>query len=321
MRRLLGLWVAGLLTGLLGCAAAPELWSESPTLKVLTSFAPLYCFTANVAGPDAQVQCLLTGKGPHNYTGTVQDALRLREADLFITNGLSLDDAFVTKLHKNAGNRALRLVRVGERLPADLLLAGGECHHDHDDPAHAHPHKHGPHDPHVWLGIPEAVRIVEIIRDELKAADPAHAEGYSQRAAEYIARLNRLHQEGKALLADKTERKLISMHGAFAYFARAFDLTIPETIQLDAGVEPTGNRLADLITLATKEKIRVIATEPQYSASRSAQKLLDSLKAAGLEAVSVEIDPLETVSPDALTAELYEQKMRQNLANLASVLK
>lgn len=321
MRRLLGMCGAVVLTGLAGCAAVPELWSESPALKVLTSFAPLYCFTANVAGPDAQVQCLLTGKGPHDYTGTIQDAMRLRKADLFVTNGLSLDDVFVTKLHKNSGNRALRLVRVGERLPADLLLAGGECHHDHNDPNHSHAHRHGPHDPHIWLGPPEAIRIVEVIRDELKAADPAHADNYTQRAANYVARLSKLHEEGKALLAGKAERKLISMHGAFAYFARAFDLSIPDTIQASAGTEPTGNRLADLIKLATNEKIRVIATEPQYSASRSVQKLLDALKSAGLDAVAVEIDPLETVTPDALTAELYEQKMRQNLANLASVLK
>ena len=49
-----------------------------------------------------------------------------------------------------------------------------------------------PKDPHVWLGIPEAILMVERIRDVLGQVDPAHKELYRANAAAYAQKLMEL---------------------------------------------------------------------------------------------------------------------------------
>src|SRR3954454_17736374 len=77
-----------------GCSKARDPWaSAAPGHKrVLASFAPLYCFAVNVAGEHATVLCLTTAEGPHDYRATHTDALKVAGADLYLHNGLGLDD-------------------------------------------------------------------------------------------------------------------------------------------------------------------------------------------------------------------------------------
>ena len=115
-----------LLTFLLaaGCSEAVNPWSDAKPgqLKVLTSFPPLYCFTANVAGEHAAVKCVLTSTGPHDYSATHVDSLKVARADLFVVNGLELDD-FALELITLSGNRKRGLIfKVGEALEHDVLI-------------------------------------------------------------------------------------------------------------------------------------------------------------------------------------------------------
>jgi ABC-type Zn uptake system ZnuABC Zn-binding protein ZnuA len=70
------------------------------------------------------------------------------------------------------------------------------------------------------------------------------------------------------------------------------------------------------------QNVSVIAVEPQYPSNTSAKTLLEEIKRKGLEhARHVIVDPLETAGPEELQDPgFYEQKMRQNLKNLAEAL-
>ncbi len=313
------LGVAAVSLGIIGCGAhGADPWPPKPGLKIMTTFAPLYCFTANVAGDDANVLCLLSASGPHDYTPVPRDAQKLVRADLLLCNGLDLDEKFAERLQKNSGNPKLKLLEVGEAL--------GEKHKDQLikmdlGPAHAG-HGHGEYDPHVWLGIPEAILMVEEIRDALIAADDVHKVGYTKRAADYIARLQQLQTDGLAKLKDKKDRKLISFHESLAYFARTFDLKIVASIEAQAGVEPDARHMGKLVELCKDNHVRLIAVEPQYPQNTSADKLLQELKLKGVaDAAFVVIDPIETAEPDKLDKDYYETKMRENIDNLAKSMK
>jgi ABC-type Zn uptake system ZnuABC Zn-binding protein ZnuA len=309
-----------------GCGAPASPWEEVPGGRkhVLVSFPPLFCFTKSVAGPDAKVLCLLTTVGPHDYQPTAADALKVRKADLFLVNGLELDD-FVIKLVDSSGNAKVKVDRVAEAIPEKQRLAIGEDEHD-DKEKHAHKqghgHAHGESDPHVWLGLPEAVVMVNHIRDELIAIDPEHKTGYTERAAAYTAELNKLLEEGRKELAGKKNRRLISTHESLGYFARAFDLQNIGAIQVRAGVEPDAGKLKTLADLAKKDQVRVIAVEPQYMQARTgANALIREMGPQGKEVQIIEIDPLETVPSAAdLDAGTYARKMKANLDALAKAL-
>jgi ABC-type Zn uptake system ZnuABC Zn-binding protein ZnuA len=311
--------VAGLFALLpVGCGSGrDEVWPDRPGPKVVVTFAPIYCLAAKVAGEDAVVQNIMTTTGPHDFNPDDTAARLLRKANFLFINGLELDTNLANTLKRGSGNRDLKIVDLGGRIPAADLLEGA-CHHDHG-PGQAHDHGI---DPHIWLSPEFAVRMTETIRDELKAADPEHAANYDRRAAEYVGELQKLRADGLALLKDKKDRRLVTFHESLAYFAKSFNLDVADVVQKKPGVEPNSDELKKLIEICQAKKVRLIAVEPQYGTQTSAKTILEELKRKGItDADLVVIDPLETVPPAELTPDWYVQKMRSNLEALARAMK
>jgi ABC-type Zn uptake system ZnuABC Zn-binding protein ZnuA len=308
-----------------GCGAPRSPWNDvqGGSKHVLVSFTPLYCFTKSVAGPDAKVLSLLTTVGPHDYQPSAADALTVRRADLFFINGLGLDE-FVKKLVNNSGNRGLSIVEVGEAIPEKQLLNIDEDEHNHK--AGEGHHHHGEHDPHVWLGLPEAVKMVNCIRDNLCRIDPDHEKGYTDRAKDYVKELEDLRKYGEKELGSKKNPRFIATHDSLRYFARSFDikprLEIVGNIQVRAGVSTDAAQLKELAALAKEKDVRVIAIEPQYvQADTEAKALIREMGPQGTEARIIEIDPLETVPHiEDLDGGYYIRKMKANIDALAKAL-
>jgi ABC-type Zn uptake system ZnuABC Zn-binding protein ZnuA len=313
--------VAGLPFAGLGCSKAPgDGWDEAGgPPRVLVSFPALYCFTKTVAGDDAGVQCLMTGVGPHDFQPSGGDVRKFTRADLFLINGLELEPHNLAEGMKlNSGNRKVPVVAIAEEVMKahpDRRLKMAE--HDHAD---GHQHHHGEFDPHVWLGIPEAVLMVRRIAEELKRIDPAHGSGYERRAAGYIQELEKLQADGKKALEGMKNRKIIATHESLAYFARCFGVEIAGAIQPRPGVEPDAATVARLTDLCRKEQVHVIAVEPQYLAG-AAEALAREVRARGVAVELVEVDPLETAPAAELDAGYYVRRMKANLDNLAKHLR
>lgn len=297
--------------GIGGCGTKTDPWPEGKSPRVLVSFPPLYCFTTNVAGDDAAVLSLLTTTGPHDYQPVARDAAKVARADLFLVNGLTLDESFAGALKNAAGKDDLRLIEVAEELPNLIRIA-----HEHHDNGPGH-HHHGEFDPHAWLGITEAVHMVEHIRDALAAVNPERSATYNKNAAAYVERLQALRAEGMKQLAGKKNRKLVTFHESLAYFARSFDLAIVGSIEQRPGVEPDEGQMKKLIKLCKEQGVTVIAVEPQYPDNTAARTLAQEVPGAKI----IILDPIETVSrADELIPDYYERKMRDNLNKLADAL-
>lgn len=310
----------GLGTTLPGCSKADDPWKDVPggPTKVLVTIPPLYCFAKNVGGDDAAVLCLLGSHGPHDYEPKAGDALKAKKADVFFAIGLGLDE-FTGKIVNNSGNKKVKVVEVGE-------LAGAiKEDHEHgkeekgkEEKGHDH-HHHGDYDPHVWLGIPESIKMVNAIRDSLQEIDPKNKEGYAKRAAAYVKELQKLQADGLAQLKNKKNKKLIATHESLRYFGKSFGLEILGSIQPRPGIEADATKMRDLVKLMKEKEVRVIATEPQYP-HKLAEILKANLEKKKLAVKLVEIDPLETAPAEALDAGYYLKKMRENITNLAKAL-
>ncbi len=335
MRRVTRVWATGVLAilaaGFLGCSKTEGPWQgQGGPPRVLVSFPPLYSFTKSVAGKDAAVLCLMVSQGPHEHITDQDDALKFQKADVFLMNGLQLEKRnLVDRLKEISHNQHAQIVELGKSIPQKELLdfvhgeedegkdeKEGKEGHKHE---HEHEHDHGQYDPHVWLGIPEAIHMVEKIRDELVRIDPPHRRGYEERAADYVKQLKDLQAYGKKALAGKKNRKLVAMHDSLRYFARTFDLQVVDSIQPRPGVEADPKKLANLVQTCKKENVRVIAVEPQYQEGPG-KVLARELKKQGLKDVEViVIDPLETAARD-LDAGFYVRKMRENIDTLKKAL-
>ena len=328
MRRTYLLMLFGLLLlplWFVGCSPPPKMWTGAKIgqKKILVSFPPLYALTHAIGGDDAYVLCLLTTQGPHDYDGSPTDLLMVNEADLFIYNGLSLDDEFVSKMLRNHRNKSLQTLSVGGVLKDRKLVlenkdaAAQKGHEGHD---------HGDHDPHIWLGARQAIEMARVIAEQLSELDPDRKKKYQERRDALIVKLQKLHDEGKAALKDKKNKKIVTMHEAFRYFADkdyGFDLDIKAVIQMKPGLDPDPVSLARLIDTCKDEKVALITKEPQYSDAQ-AEMLQRSLKSKGIDIKIVTLDPLETappmegkVNPDP---DYYFKKMRENIDTLAKAL-
>lgn len=302
-----------------GCGTAPDPWKdvEGGPLKVLVSFPPLYSFAKSVAGPDAAVLSLLTDVGPHDHKPTVDDAIVGQNANLFLINGLELDDLVTKGVRGN--NQDLAVIKLAEAIPAEKRLKVKEDpHHKHNGDCCAH----GEFDPHAWLGIDEAIVMVNHIRDVLQKKDPQHHDGYQERAAKYVKELEALREYGKKALAGKSNRKLVTNHNSFRYFARSFGLEVVGCIQAQPGVPPDVAKLNEIIRLCQQDPaypVRLIAVEPQYKRSGATQ-LQEQLASRDFKAEIVELDPLETAARAELDAGFYIRKMRANIDTLAKHL-
>lgn len=102
-------------------------------------------------------------------------------------------------------------------------------------------HVHGEIDPHLWQDVGNAMAYVELVRDTLIDADPAHATGYRDRAGAYLAELEELdgylRDRLGAVPADR--RYLITTHDAFAYLAKAYGLQVAGFVTPHPAVEPS----------------------------------------------------------------------------------
>jgi zinc transport system substrate-binding protein len=306
------LWAFG------GCTRQIDPWGDAESPRVVVTIAPLYSFVRGVAGDRAAIRCLCTTTGPHHYQIDSRDPQLFPRADVFFAVGLRLDDFFADALVSMAHRRDLPPVKLGQKLE-DLLRLKHE-HRPGDEGSHNH--KHGKWDPHVWLGVPEVIGMVAAIRGELCAKDPENAELYRKNAEAYTNRLRRLHEDGKALLAGKKVKRIVSFHEALGYFARSFGLEIADVIEPGPGDEPTQGHMKEIVELCRdpERPIGAITVEPQYPKTSSAQAIQKALKG---KVPLVEIDPLETAVPSELEKEgagWYEARMRRNLEALASKL-
>lgn len=322
----IGLLLAAVLPGGSGCTSAKDPWDgDEGSPRVVVTLAPLASFVRAVGGERVAVRCLCTTTGPHHYQLDTKDARLLTRADLLLAIGLRLDDSFAEALRPMANRPDLRYVKLGQVLGKQKLLMELKHTHEHKHDGE-HAHHHGKWDPHVWLGVAEAVAMVGEIREALTAVDPDRADEYRANAAAYADRLRALHEEGKKLLGGVKVRRIISFHEALGYLARSFDLEIADVIEQGPGDAPTSAHLAQLVRRCQDPMapIGAIAVEPQYSKSSSAAVIQRELKQKGARVPLVEIDPLETADPAELAqegADWYETRMRRNLKALAGALK
>jgi zinc transport system substrate-binding protein len=272
----------------------------APHPLVVTSFFPIYCWTAGVAGDFATVENLLTGHlEPHEYALTPGDARKLSAADLIIVNGLGLE-TWLPKLFRNSPEVQKRVLIASSGVNAPTFVSTRDEH----EARHANPH--------VWLDPQAAIQGVSNILNALQRIDPAHAAGYASNAQAYVARLNALDAEIRESLAVVTNRALVTYHDAFPHFARRYGLEIAGVVEQVPDVNPTPKYLSRLGKMMRERGIRVIWIAPT-SSSRIARQIASDLR--------VELVELDTLESGLLSPSAYEERMRHNAAVLQKHLK
>jgi len=233
---------------LLGITALGATQGSRP--KVLTTVAPLTNIVKNVGGPDIDLHGLIPGgTDSHTFEPTPSDIRFIAAADLIILNGLDLETP-TEKLALTTKKPAARLLKLGDR-----TISVQEYVFDRSFPkAGGHPN------PHLWMNPIYAVRYAELVRDALAELDPPRAARYQERTRQYTARLQTLDQAIQAAVATipPPNRKLLTYHDSFAYFAPRYGLSIIGAIEPASFAEPSPRDVARIIRQLRQQKVPAI---------------------------------------------------------------
>lgn len=272
--------------------------SNDGKLKIVTSFYPMYLHAANIAGGVEGVEVLNLTKPQtgclHDYQLTTEDMKTLETADIFVINGLGMEN-FLEKV--TSARKDLKIVDASNSDEIYLLKDGDEFN------------------PHVWMSVTYAMRQVKAIERQLCELDPEHADSYKKNALDYLNKLSALRDDMHISLDNLPHKDIVTFHEAFPYFAAEFKLNIAAVIEREPGTEPTPQELADTIKIVNALPVKVLFTEPQYS-PKAAETI-----ARETGAKIFQLDPITTGDATPENSGAYIDGMKKNAQTLVDALK
>lgn len=270
--------------------------AQGADLRVLASFLPMYLFTRNVVGdaPGVSVEMMLPASlgCPHDYSLSPGDMRKIAEADLFVANGLGMEDFLGLPVRR--ANPNIRVVETASSVPP--LRGGG--HRENVNP-------------HTWVSPRNAIRQVRAIERALSDASPENGPVYRRNADAYVERLESLAGEFDEAAARFRNRNIVVFHNVFDYLARDIGLTVVGRIEETPGQEPSAGEMRNLVRTIREKEAAAVFAEPQYP---------ERLAAMIAGEAGVPIRMLDPVSTGATAPGTYEEVMRKNLRTLSEAL-
>ena len=250
-------------------------------LKISCSMFPVYDFTRAVtAGTSSDVRLILKpGTEPHEFEPSPMDVKALNDSDVFVFIGRQMEH-WADRIASTISNTLIVDASNG------MALTGS--------------------DPHIWLDLSLAQKMIYNITESLCNADPAHSGTYTHNAAEYCAKLADLDEKFAALPKNRT----IVFAGEFScgYFLRRYGFDYVSAYEGEN--EPGLRRMAEIIRHIQENHTKYILSDLPIS------RVTEAIS----EQTRTEILPFSTAHTVQDTSQTYLQIMIGNFANLARLL-
>jgi len=248
MRTRLGLAVFVVVVALAACSSGPA--GRDGRLRVVTTVSPITNIVQNVGGERVAVTGIVPeGTNSHTFEPAPSDASVMEDAQIVFINGLHLEEP----------TRELAEANVGDGVPivalADRTITPEEYIFDFSFPKEG-----GFPNPHLWTNPLYAKAYARIVRDELSRVDPDGATTFEDNFAAFAKRIDSLDAAVRAATqtVPPENRKLLTYHDSFPYFAREYGWRVIGAIQPSDFADPTPQEVADLIDQIRAERIPAI---------------------------------------------------------------
>ena len=265
---------------------------SSSKTRIVTSFYPMYVIALNLTEgaegielsnmADVNVGCL------HDYTLTTEDMKKVENADIFISNGLGMEN-FISKILES--NSDMKVIDSSNNLE-NVISNGIE------------------ENAHIWTSIDNYILQVQNIAEELKTADAKNAEVYTQNVQKYVDELNKLNEEYKSKLAKLNGEKAICLNEAFEYMGQELGMEMI-TIKTDHEESTiSAGMLKSVINKVKEDDIKIIIIDKNDSKT-NAETIANETGAKILE--------LNSGLTGELNKDAYINQMRENMNILENV--
>jgi ABC-type Zn uptake system ZnuABC Zn-binding protein ZnuA len=228
----------------------PSSSTTADPLVVATTVAPITSIAANIGGDRVEISGIVPeGTNSHTFEPKPSVAELLSEADVVYINGLELEEP-TKELAREVMGGDEDIVELG-------TLAIPEEEHVYD---FSFPRSGGKPNPHLWTDPEYALSYAGTIRDDLSERDPGNAAYYARNYDAFAAMVGELDAAMRESFATlpASERKLLTYHDAYAYFAQDYGWTVVGAIQVQDFEDPTPKEVAGLIDQVRAEKVKAV---------------------------------------------------------------
>jgi manganese/iron transport system substrate-binding protein len=200
------------LAALPALAAAP--FNPGEKLKAVATTSIVADVVRNVGGDRIELTILVPlGTDPHSFEPSPRDVAAVADAHVVFANGLGLE-GFLDALVEGAGARE-RTIELSRGISPLESMEGADEHEANGG------------DPHTWTDPTNMPVWVRNVRDALQEVDPVNSDVYESNAKVYEELLAELDAWVRQQVAQipESERKIVTDHKYFAYFADEYGFT------------------------------------------------------------------------------------------------
>ena len=236
MKKIQKLLVTLLLLPFLAACSTGEIRSDNGKLNVVVTNSILADMTKNIAGDQINLHSIVPiGQDPHEYEPLPEDIAKVSDADLIFYNGINLENAWFSKMVKNAQKVENQDYFAASDGVEVIYLEGQSAK--------------GKEDPHAWLSLENGIIYAQNIAKQLMAKDPKNKDVYQQNLVAYTQELAALDATAKsrfaAIPADK--KLIVTSEGCFKYFSKAYDIPSAYIWEINTEEEGTPQQTRDLV--------------------------------------------------------------------------
>ena len=264
-------------------------------LLVVATTTQVADFARQVGGSSADVhQLLRPNTDPHEYEPRPSDVEATAGAKVVLESGDELDHWMGKVVSQSGGHPA-----VVDLSKSNVVRLPGQSS--------------GPdtskHDPHWWHDPVNAEAAVAAIRDALAKADPSHRADYERNAAAYTAKLRALDSRihGCFAAVPRAQRKLVTSHDAFGYFAHRYGITVVGAIvpSQTTQAQPSARDVARLADQVRREHVRAVFLESSVSPRLAEAVAREDHAIGNLELYGDTLGPRGSSGATYLTMEMH----------------
>ncbi len=229
--------------------------SAKAQLKIVTTYPYIADITKQIVKDKAKVDFLASGNlDPHFVVPKPSLSVKLRDADLLIINGASLEVGWLPPLLNQANNGKIQpsssgfldlsqFVKLIEK-PENVSRSFGDVHPEGN--------------PHFHLDPYNILIISDVITAKLCKLDTQNCQTYESNNKTFKQNFNEKLKQWNERLAKVKGMKVVEYHKLYDYFLIRYQIVPVGTIEPLPGIPPTAKHLENLIQTIKTEKVNLI---------------------------------------------------------------
>jgi len=244
-------------------------------VRVLATTADWGALTKELGGDRVDVYTATTAmQDVHRVEAKPSLVARARTADLLVANGADLEVGWLPVLLQESGNPKIQRGAAGYfeaasavqlfEIPSKLDRAMGDIH------------PYG--NPHIQLDPRNVAAVAKALGARLAAIDPAGADTYAARTADFGKRWSEAIARWQTEAAPLKDLPVVIMHRDQVYLCRWLGLKELAAIEPKPGVPPTAGYLGELVTKLAAAPPKIILLNA-YNDPKAAKWLSDRVHA------------------------------------------